>query len=412
MEKSVFQTVKIEYKKILLLLLLASGLFFTLWTGWKYPLGDRCDFQLFYNELKCFQEGVDPHNILIGKEESPRYYPYKSLYNPPEKKQVAYRAPWLYTFGGFLGFLKEKWAMGIVFLANSLSWLFLGGMAYLYARGKELSLWDSLLAALISLSFYYPVSLCLQVGNFGNMAAMGAMGLVLASGKKREILAGVFLTILMFKIQMAALFLFPLFLRKEYKSIAVAGVLTLAGCIYPSWASGTAFWKVIANIAHGGSYLEPTNGGLLSIFFKVLSRKEMIIGDLLISLPLFFYATYLVRKEKDPLLVYLPSAVFALLWTYSWPHDRLLLALPLLYFTTAFLKKPCLLYGIGSLLFLGENGEFFWHTLVRYGFLDPAGRGWIYHGYNFFCFISWIVFLLCFLSRKEKSCTSPAAFRG
>ena len=302
--------------------------------GPSYPV-DTGDWMLRARELRVLKTGTDPFDIFSRRLSSPDYISLLDATAPGDPAVHNY-APWTYGFCFPAAFINEEQALQKTAIAwNSVGLLFLVGLIFFLCRERtgrtDLSWALTFIAILLDI---FPIFRTFTVGNFSIITAAAAFGLVLLLERKHDYLAGCMLALLMLKIQIGFVFLFPLLTGCRWRTLISGGILCFAFACIPAYYTGknpiTLAWQLL--YSGDASFFSLYTGGFFSFLARNISPCMLQIGNAVVALGILLFVSWHLRHEKDWLLKLVPAAAVVPLWTYSQTIDLCMWLLPLIYF--------------------------------------------------------------------------------
>lgn len=303
------------------------------------------DLDLRINEIRCVLSGVDPYDVFHGTVISTDWRPFDTPDDPlrPRERVNGY-APWEYTFLLPLAAVPKQVAFRLWTALSAAAAVAFWLLAAKSARDRipggrtDLALW----AGTISLLTTKAVPTCILCGNFGVFLPLFALGMARALNHRRDIVAGIFLALLMAKPQAGLLFFLPPLVRGRWRTIATAGSVLFAAALPPALLCRKSPLDLIVHLAGHGEALARATGlvppPLFERLMPVLGASGVLAASALAGIALCCAALRMLRSETDWIVLLSPPALFATLWTYSLGHDRCLDSIPLLVASIALLR--------------------------------------------------------------------------
>lgn len=318
-----------EFVKDILLLFLLCIVIFNFLSGFygflqKENLID--DFTLRYRESKYILNGVDPFNIILGKQ--------KAIPKIGELADVAGYTPWGMVYGIVfnLVILPLKCARWIFCM------LYIGVMiltAYIIYREtikRNFEKKDSIIVTLGMLSIYgWSTGL-----NWLNVGAI--LGVLVFYGilimDKFPILSGIFLGIAAAKPQIALPFFLGYLVLKKYKIFVTATIIPTFAWIISFVLTKTSPFEMLLEFKEVINVIGNQLGNWITgfgVLYNVNFNDSRIqfIGIILCIL-IALYSWNIMNREKvngenDKLCFFSVAAVLSVMWTYSQEHDKTVL---------------------------------------------------------------------------------------
>lgn len=286
------------------------------------PRLNGIDFALRRSEACHVVAGIDPYDVYTGKREA------LSTAGPPNVY-----APWVYV--AFEPFTLIPRAHGrVVFLAISLVALFLVLQQSIdWIRRMQAGRWSGILLAsllLANLAF----ALCLYVSNLGILCALGMMGMWWHLERDQQGRAGLFWTLAMLKPQIGLLFAVPLLLRRKWLTIGRAFTICVAGTLIAALQTGKGPHVLLMEMNRAGLTYAAEAASHLGLWgvlrpMGVLDASQTRALSMASGLVVVVYCCWRARNQSWFLLL-LPPAVMSTVWTYSQPHDNVMLIMVVL----------------------------------------------------------------------------------
>ena len=339
-----------------------------------------CDFKFRYAEVLCLRQGIDPFKIW-NEEQQLAGFPSLSKKAPgrdPKKDPNFYvwtYTPWTYSLIYPFTFVNYFNATVLYHTLQTLCLLGIFSLSFLYGKRLRGDWVDGLFVALSSQMIGPPLSEDFNAGNFGTLITGAAVLLVYFLERKRQTLAGLCWAVMMIKPQMGVLFFIPLILGRQFVAIGVAIATTLLLAIPPSLMCGDSPLTMILNAAKVGS--ASYTGTLLIPGFLGLQGNLSLTLSAVLGIAICFALSIRLRNREDWLLKFAPVIMCALFWTYSTPHDLMLLTLPIVYIAKrVVLAKSTrqILLGLIVLFLLWHN--FLSYLNIRWTFMNKLAAHW------------------------------------
>ena len=383
----------------LALLCLAAAAMIAAMLAPRYPF-DAGDWLLRWREMRALKTGVDPFDIFTRRVQDPVYVSLLDAH--PGDPAVHNYAPWAYGFCFPAAYLSRRGAVVAAAVGNALALFLLAGLIFALAHERTgRSDRAAAIAAAALLLDLFPLFRAFTVGNFSIVAAAAAFALALLLERKRDLLAGAMLALLMLKIQIGLVFLVPLVLGRRWRTLAVGGALCFAAACLPAACVGksplTLAWQLL--FSGDPSFLSPYTGGLFSIFARHLSAPMLLAADAVVALGVLGFVSWRLRDRGDWLLKLAPAAAIVPLWNYSQTIDLCLLLVPLVYFLIrlerAETRRERGFAALAILFFSAGLAHALWNILVLSGwFIRPEGLGGLFVGGLALAYLGWLAILL------------------
>lgn len=294
-------------------------------------------------------EGYNPYS-LIGADA-----PIESV--GPISKGFS-TVPWSCLFGSafYGGFLPLNWACVYILSLHFIALALL--IAVLYRKFKDTLSRGQLLALLmlpcVHFSFMYSV-------HFGNAGGVICCLLIVAFciTEKHPIAAGILLGLAMMKPQITAIICLIYLFQKQWKPLAIAAAIVIAGWIATSLITATSPLQLLAQTFSSGTAAPTQYLGLLNNlkYFGVNSTFillfNMLIGAAYTTF-LFFYIKKRNTKTFKSLFIYIPGCIASVFWIFKNGTDYLILTFAAIFFALLMMKKTMSMKDrLGSLLSIG-----------------------------------------------------------
>ena len=370
------------------LLLVLSGLAFSVRTAMDGLEHGGCDLMYRINEIQCAHTGVNSFDVWDRKVTTERFRGIDRddrAKTPPEdmhKLAVHAYPPWHTTYCWFYGWLPRPITTALLGVVYGLSLVFLVGWIKRkiasFGTAQRVFVWSWLVAMLLG-----DLVSCFGCLQYGLPLAALALLMYDSLDRDRDWLAAVCWALMMVKPQVGALFFFPLLFGRKYKVILLAGTICFVATLWPAWVYRTSPVELILQVPKIGipHNQEPIADKVLAPLFGK-SATFVWAG---VCAAICAVGSWLFRKSGSWLLRTLPVVWIFPLWTYSQNHDHLVAwSLALVWGMLIVgaerenVSKRRLLYvcsgiEVGWLVF--SSG---WHFGVAAHLFNPFGIGWIY----------------------------------
>jgi len=312
---------------ILWMLAIACGLqvFFCISYLLRHNNNWACDFIYRYNEINCMHDGIDPFDIFERKITSENFRGHDRPDKPDEpedSRRIVHAYPaWHTPIFWWYGYTPK--------------WICLAFLTFLYICSLSLACkWASLklvgsqtkdhvvnLLFIIAMTLYSFIGICHSM-NYGLLLLGCTLLLYSALDSNHEILAGVIYSFIMIKPQIGVLLFFPLFFSRKYKTIAFSITICLIETCFTAYMLRKSPLELILQIPKIGAPFE--KGYLAESTMKIVGPiGQYIVMGIFICLDAG--GSYLVRNAKEAWIRFLPAIAFIPFWTYSQPHDWLVI---------------------------------------------------------------------------------------
>lgn len=300
------------------------------------------DFVLRYNEAKCVRYGVNPIDVCNDKTSYPPYASYLNRSMVKRQKDIndgyhtlvhAY-APWSYIyFMPFTAFsIATSWYLYMLLNFTFLCGVIIITYRHLYKYQGDIN--NAIIGCMLLFLIYPYMESSLHAGNYGIIVGATIAFMAYSLNKGKSILAGVMLAIAMIKPQIALIFVFPLLLFRQFKTVFVGGVICSGALLFASFLTETG----PITLLHTISQLKD-DSSLSTLFFprpvstlvtNCFGQDALFFTSLLIGALLVVLACSWLKKEKDWFVIFAPSAIISVAWTYSHFHDRFIYIIPVI----------------------------------------------------------------------------------
>ena len=372
------------------LVLVLSGLAFSVRTAIDGLEHRGCDLMFRISEVQCAHTGVNPFDVWDRKVTTERFRGMDRddrEETPPEDahKLVVHSYPaWHTTFCWFYGWLPRPITTALLGVAYGISLAFL--VMWIKRRISSLDtagrvfVWSWLVAMLLG-----DLVSCFGCLQYGLPLAALALLMYDSLDKGRDGLAAVCWALMMVKPQVGALFFFPLLFGRKYKVILLAGTICFAATLWPAWVYHESPVELILQIPKIGvpynrepivdKCLAPLIGKGATFVWAGVCAAICAVGS------------WIFRKSGSWLVRTLPVMRIFPLWMYSQNHDHLVAwSLALVWgmlimgigrdkLSPVVRKVLYLCTGIQVAWLVFSSG---WHFCVAVKLFNPSGFGWIY----------------------------------
>ncbi|MDX9868858.1 MAG: glycosyltransferase family 87 protein [Kiritimatiellia bacterium] len=334
------------------------------------PLRFGMDFTLRHNELICVRSGTDPYDVWRGTVASDTFRAWAPRTHPAPphdpRKPVHVYPPWAYTYLYPLVWLTLPQALAIYCVLNLLAALFVFVWFWKRSyrkRGIRLDAWVTACASFAQGIGWLWLLISL---NFGLLLCALLLLMSSALEKRKDLAAGLLWALIMLKVQIGVLFLIPLLFARRWKTIFCAGSCCFLASLWPAWLVMKSPFQMILNIRNIGSpYVDFTTGGLFSFLTATtVPTSAILVADGILGGAGCLLGSYWVSRHKEWIVRLLPAIACSVLWTYSQPHDRLLLTIPMGLMMAECVSEPN-----------GARARF--AAACYLGFAAPGAIGWV-----------------------------------
>ena len=316
------------------------------------------DLYLRYNEIECAHDGIDPFDIFERKKTSEKFWgiprPDKSDERLEERlggtnRRFVHAYPAWHTavfwWYGFIPYYVCIIMMVILYFC-SLVWICKWIVEKMHKRDPVDNIEDILFLFVFVL---YPFTgICCSL-NYGLFLLGCTLLLLTLLERKHEVLAGVIFSLIMIKPQIGIILLIPLFVNRNYKTIAIAGAICILETLFTAWQLDKSPIELILHLPKIGA---PFSKGFLA---ETANKLLGPMGQYLVMGTFMGVATigcFLVRDAKEVWVRFLPAFVVIPFWTYSQAHDWLVVVPCFIYVINNRQKHPRLYDSCVSLIIL------------------------------------------------------------
>lgn len=338
-----------------------------------------CDLRLRRNEILCAHQGIDSFRIwnrdvtLTGF--TPIWRPDRPKLEKKDGDRPVHAYPaWHTFFFYFYGWLPELMCIALMSLCYGVCVKFI--VDEILTASKEITPFGGIAAGYVLALIAFPSTQCFFVLNYGIFLTAVFLLLRKFSNSGHQIWAGLCWALMMIKPQVGLLFFWPLLWHKKYKTIVTAIIV----CVFASCA--TAF---LVNENPINMILQiPEIGKPYGLYFIGEKVLKPILGDSasMIWMSFFFclsaLLSYGTRGIRDLLVSSSPIVAFIPIWTYSQPHDHVILIGWYLATVVCALEMKWWKRYWQVLIFVTIFTRS-WVLACFFGVFDPAGKGWMYY---------------------------------
>lgn len=288
-----------------------------------------CDLNLRYSEICCSHEGVNPFWVWERELSHPRYKGLERHDKPDDpssdKMKVHAYPPWHTTLFWWYPWLPRGLVLWGMFAFNLAAFVSVG--VYFARKFPLESFFDR---AIFCLCGFLPCAYLwgshLDTGNYPLFVLSAAFLMVFSLRRGRDVLAGIFWSLMMVKPQMATLAFWPLFLARRFKTIATAVAVVCAATLLPAYVYGESPLELILQVPRMGMpYMqEGISSGLMAVpGFSWMTANEKshvcvaVVGFLSCGVLCAIFA-----KSRSWIVRFMPALIMIPVWTYSLPQDR------------------------------------------------------------------------------------------
>lgn len=330
------------------------------------------DLLLRYNEIACDHTGIDSFDIFERKITSEEFCGIDRPDKPKEERNGRNRVhaypAWHTAVFWWYGYVPRSVCIAImaILYACSLIWICKWISERLQEKDRFYYMADILF--LLSMSVFPFLGVCCFM-NYGLFLAGCALLVFTLLQCKHEVLAGIVFSLIMIKPQIGIPLLIPLFINRNYKTIAVAGAICIMETLFAAWKLDKSPVELILQIPQIGAPF------LRKDFFGRIAAGIFGAPGSYVSMGLFLAiasaGSFFVRNAKDIWVRFLPAIAIIPFWVYSQFHDWIIL-LPCYFYIVKSREKYPVLYDLSfCLLFLW--GVFTFCNLVEWYLIGKQG---------------------------------------
>lgn len=280
-----------------------------------------CDLELRYNEVRCAHQGVNSFKIWNHDITLPGFAPASR----PDKETIGHKddarvhayPPWHVTMFWFYGWLSKEVCFSLMSVVFGFCLCFICYESARLAR-EHFKAWGYITAFSLTL-IAYNVSICFLALNYSVLIlAMFFLMNRMLSTRRGDILAGLAWAVMMIKPQIGLLFVWPLFWKKHYLTIATAISICIAATFGVSILVHESMLDLILQIPKIGQPYVQVSSELLQFIAITYAKIPFLVQAIL-----FFavgIATWSLRKQSF-LICCVPVMLMIPIWTYSIPFD-------------------------------------------------------------------------------------------
>lgn len=324
-------------KKLLLIIILIAVTASSLVLFCQYSANSawNIDFCMRYNETEAVLSGMDPYLVWNGTIKQDKYIPFSFDRIRPGggSNMLHVYPPWTYTYMMPLCLLGRNNGKIVFSYLGMAIILIIFITSYLYGYSVRHSHIEGLIClALVSqISDYARV--CLEVGNFGIVITGLCFLMIYCLNRKHDVFAGVCWALMMVKPQLALLVAIPLLIQGKFKTVITAACICLAASIPPAVLCHRSPLTMIFSIfdyTQNQFYLTGLFPQSVYSFLSGIFAESVIVGiNGIIVSAICFTACYLIRKQNNWLISFLPVTICCTIWTVARNHDHVIGAVAL-----------------------------------------------------------------------------------
>lgn len=291
------------------------------------PAAARCDFNYRMAEVDCVRRGVDPFRVW---DEDVVVRPYYSnnpgIRSVPDgcTEMISVYEPWEYALMMPFSFLRKN-AAWFLYSALSLASVLLlvlvaGRKAPLVEEERRADVVFG--AAAATLVVCYPLWSNLQIGNHICVVLFFAALMAHCLNVRRDFLAGLCWMMVMIKPQIGLIFAVPLMLRMKIR----VGMVAVAACLLLSVPAAvlcrTSMLDLLLEPAQASAFAFDGCGAWPKFLCGTFSQSGDILAGTVIGALACLWMTWLLRREQDWFVIFVPAAMTASCWTYTQAYSH------------------------------------------------------------------------------------------
>jgi hypothetical protein len=290
------------------------------------------DFSAFWTTGRIIITGQNPYapeklRLLFQKEVPWKLGPFERTWNPP----------WSLTFIIPFGSLSYSFAAKLWLITHLLLILFCADWIWRFYGGALTIRWVAWIIGLSS----YPALYVLNRGQISAIVLLGVIGFLHFIGKKKNLIAGIFIFLATIKPNLLFLFWFALLLwvmeHRRWSVLLGMGLAVLISLVFPLWLNPAVMAQYLYTAPNTPNFLFDAAAPTLATALRLWVAPEKIwlkfIPPVVGTLWLFLYWAKHHRKwewREDMPLLLLMSLVTA---TYAWEYDQVVFLLPIIQVT-------------------------------------------------------------------------------
>lgn len=287
--------------------------------------GGGGDFTQRYWGTRCAFEGVDPHDIVIGKVSHPVYVFWGNWEKQGDKKPLMEYPPYAYSFLLPICLLPKFPAALLYILLEAVSLAYIFRTAHKWAIKSGDTVFERQLITYSPLLLVYQIASAVKTGNFGLIFAALVLLMVDSLERRKPVRAAFCWAFVMMKPQIGLLFAIPLVVNRQWRTVVSAAALCCIASIPPAIACRKSPVEMVLEVLDKTDfdiyYTDLFPPPLLHRVLSVVPRPAFFIGLALVCICLCFVFSSALRSTRPWLLRFQPAILFAGLWTFCWPHD-------------------------------------------------------------------------------------------
>jgi len=340
------------------------------------------DVRLRRNEVCCAHKGVNSFRIWNHDCELEGFRPMSRPdkaggHSHPGDMVVHAYPPWHTSLFYFYGCMPNLMCMCLMSVVFGLCIYFIISECRRICKSR-IADYGAPFAFCIAMIVTFAVQ-CFFLLNYGVLILAAILAMNKAIECKRDVCAGLLWAIAMIKPQVGLLFFWPLFWKKQYKTIVVATTTCIILTVITSFIVNESVVDLILQVPEIG---KPYGTSIVVERFIVPLFGRSVSTVLVL---LFFMCagmmTFLMKDKVDLLPLCGLVSVLIPVWTYSQSHDHVILLfwfmlLMLMINSNAKCKHSLVICLFGYCV--GDVFTSLWSIAVGLDFLNPSGKGWIY----------------------------------
>ncbi len=286
------------------------------------------DFRMRYNEAECVRHGKDPYLVWNGTLKSGKYTPwsFERLYSADELSFVHAYPPWSYAWMLPLTCVSRDSAEAVFRGITWCGFLFIVGCAFSLGYKAKSEAWAGFAAAAAALLAWRSVLDCLVCLNYGVLITAAAMMALLCHRKRQDWIAGLFWAFTLVKPQIGGLFMVALLVRRKWRTLLVAGLITLFGTLLSAYLCHRSPMEMILSIVQYSQGQFHSTGfvprGLFALLEPRLGESALMAGSAAVGALLCVFLSWRLRTCDDVFEWAMPAVFLSTLWVAARLHDQ------------------------------------------------------------------------------------------
>lgn len=368
------------------------------------------DLRLRYNESRCAHQGVNSFRIWNREMTLAGFAPYsrpdmESVTPAPGDAVVHAYPPWHTSLFYFYGWMPELMCMLVMALVFGicLSYVVCECWCLAEARFTHPSLVALFALALIA----NPAAKTFCYLNYGVLVLAAFLLMNRALEKGHDVSAGLCWSVMMIKPQVALLFVWPLFWRRRYLAIATSAAVCLGETCVTACLVGESPIDLILQVPLIGKPYEKVGHCILAeVFLKPLVGDRAIFVLMVAFFVLTSFATWLLRKNRDFLVLCVPVVLAIPLWTYNNAIDRVIMLPAFIVMAgSAFSAGLRNRWGVIALAYGATMAaSCLWWLASDFGYINASGHPLVFIGITVLANVVLFVFLMMLVCKERGPC--------